>query len=93
MVMLFTQRPGNPFWSTSIHVGDAVVALGDADLVLCPDRDGGYNLVGLRAPEASIFEHPMSTARALEDTAARARYVASVYAAQATAVRPRSSAG
>jgi hypothetical protein len=57
---------------------DAVAALAAADLVLCPDRDGGYNLVGLgaraleRGPSGGLFDHPMSTATVLRDTLARA---------------------
>ena len=57
---------------------DAVVALGAADLVVCPDRDGGYNLVGLgaraleRAASGGLFDHPMSTPTVLRDTLARA---------------------
>ena len=52
---------------------EALAALEDHDLVLCPDRDGGYNLVGLREPAPGLFEHPMSTDRVLEDTLAGAR--------------------
>lgn len=52
----------------------AVRALAErADLVVCPDRDGGYNLVGLRRPAAGVFGHAMSTARVLDDTLARGR--------------------
>jgi len=47
-------------------------ALERSDLVLCPDRDGGYNLVGLRRPAPGLFAHPMSTASVLADTLARA---------------------
>jgi rSAM/selenodomain-associated transferase 1 len=51
----------------------ALEALAGSDLVLCPDRDGGYNLVGLARPAPGLFSHPMSTASVLEDTLARAR--------------------
>jgi glycosyltransferase A (GT-A) superfamily protein (DUF2064 family) len=51
----------------------ALGALAVSDLVLCPDRDGGYNLVGLRKPAPGLFDHPMSTASVLDDTLARAR--------------------
>ena len=57
---------------------DAVVALSDVDLVLCPDRDGGYSLVALgaraleRGPRDGLFDHPMSTPTVLRDTLARA---------------------
>jgi hypothetical protein len=55
-------------------LGEALDSLdGSFDVVLRPDRDGGYNLVGLRRPVPEIFDHPMSTARALEDVLARAR--------------------
>jgi rSAM/selenodomain-associated transferase 1 len=54
-------------------VEQALLALDDHDLVLCPDRDGGYNLVGLRRPAPGLFEHPMSTDRVLDDTLAAAR--------------------
>jgi hypothetical protein len=51
----------------------ALAALAQADLVLCPDRDGGYNLVGLRRPAPGLFAHPMSTASVLDDTLSRAQ--------------------
>jgi hypothetical protein len=51
----------------------ALEALGASDLVLCPDRDGGYNLVGLARPAPGLFAHPMSTASVLADTLAHAR--------------------
>ncbi len=54
-------------------VGEALDELDRADLVLCPDRDGGYNLVGLRRPVPGLFDHPMSTREVLEDTLANAR--------------------
>ncbi len=50
----------------------ALDALERSDLVLCPDRDGGYNLVGLRRAAPGLFSHPMSTASVLGDTLARA---------------------
>lgn len=49
-----------------------LAALEGYDLVLCPDLDGGYNLVGLRTPAPGLFHHPMSTGRVLEDTLANA---------------------
>jgi rSAM/selenodomain-associated transferase 1 len=56
---------------------DAIAAALDAlercDVALRPDLDGGYNLVGLRRATGAIFDHPMSTDRALEDVLARAR--------------------
>ena len=50
----------------------ALHALEDADLVLCPDLDGGYNLVGVRGPAPGLFAHEMSTGQVLRDTLARA---------------------
>ncbi len=54
-------------------LGRALDALLRCDVVLCPDLDGGYNLVGLRRPLAGLFAHEMSTGRVLEDTSRRAR--------------------
>ena len=51
----------------------ALAAVADVDVALSPDPDGGYNLVALRAAVPGLFRHPMSTARVLEDTLARAR--------------------
>jgi rSAM/selenodomain-associated transferase 1 len=50
----------------------ALDALADFDLVVCPDLDGGYSLVGLRRPVPGLFDHPMSTERVLDDTLANA---------------------
>ena len=55
------------------HLSEALEALEAADVVLAPDPDGGYGLVGLRAPVPGLFEHAMSTDRVLEDTCANAR--------------------
>jgi rSAM/selenodomain-associated transferase 1 len=52
---------------------EALAELARTDLVICPDRDGGYNLVGLHRPAPTLFEHPMSTRSVLEDTLANAR--------------------
>jgi len=46
----------------------ALTALRNVELVLCPDRDGGYNLIGLREPEAALFDLPMSSETLLERT-------------------------
>jgi hypothetical protein len=44
------------------------------DLVLGPDRGGGYCLVGLRAPHAELFEGvPMGTGSVFQETIRRAR--------------------
>jgi len=53
-------------------IREALAALTEHDLVLCPDRDGGYGLVGLRHPAPGLFSHAMSTRSVLEDTRARA---------------------
>ena len=53
-------------------VGAALAALDGADLVLRPDRDGGYGLVGAKRPAPGLFNHPMSTATVLADTLANA---------------------
>jgi rSAM/selenodomain-associated transferase 1 len=54
------------------RVAEAFEALDRFDLVLCPDRDGGYNLVGLRSPCDSLFEIEFSTETVLEQTRKRA---------------------
>jgi hypothetical protein len=51
----------------------ALAAFARADLVICPDCDGGYNLVGVARPAAGLFSHAMSTGSVLADTLARAR--------------------
>ena len=51
----------------------ALEALVDCDVVISPDRDGGYSLIGLRKPSPELFDHPMSTGRVLEDTLSNAR--------------------
>jgi uncharacterized protein len=55
-----------------VTLAAALDALSGHDLVICPDRDGGYNLVGLGRPAPGLFSHPMSTASVLADTLARA---------------------
>jgi len=51
-------------------IENALLALERCDLVLCPDRGGGYVLVGLRRPAPGLFDHPMSTTSVLSDTIA-----------------------
>ena len=52
---------------------DALRRLADHDLVLGPCEDGGYYLIGLRAPVAGLFEGVRwSSAHTLTDTLARA---------------------
>jgi hypothetical protein len=55
------------------RIAEAFAALELSDVVLCPDRDGGYNLIGLTVPRDELFELEMSTASVLEQTLARAR--------------------
>lgn len=50
----------------------ALASLDDHDLVVSPDLDGGYGLIGLRAPTPGLFDHPMSTHTVLEETLANA---------------------
>ncbi len=38
------------------RIASAFEALEWRELVLCPDRDGGYNLIGLREPCDALFE-------------------------------------
>lgn len=54
------------------EIGAALRALDSHDLFVRPDRDGGYDLIGLRRPSPGLFDHPMSTASVLEDTLANA---------------------
>jgi glycosyltransferase A (GT-A) superfamily protein (DUF2064 family) len=55
------------------NVGAALAALERADLVLCPDRDGGYSLIGLRAAHDALFDLELSTGGVLADTLRAAR--------------------
>jgi len=50
----------------------AARALESADLVACPDLDGGYSVIGVRRPVPGLFDHPMSHDRVLEQTLAAA---------------------
>jgi hypothetical protein len=53
-------------------IREALDALEVADLVLLPDSDGGYGLVGVCGPNPSLFDHAMSTRSVLADTLANA---------------------
>lgn len=53
-------------------IGSALDALHEVDVVVIPDLDGGYSLVGTRRPAPGLFAHPMSTGRVAEDTLAAA---------------------
>jgi uncharacterized protein len=69
IVLRGTDSPSLP----AARVAEAFEALEHADLVLCPDRDGGYNLVGLRRPEDTLFEVKMSTSNVFEWTVERGK--------------------
>lgn len=64
-------------------VAEALAALDEVDLVLCPDPDGGYNLVGLRGPAPGLFAHPMSTDQVLQHTLAAAERLGLTHRVQA----------
>ena len=52
----------------------SLVMAPDVDVVLGPTEDGGYYLIGLRAPHAALFEHvPWSTSAVLGRTLERAQ--------------------
>jgi len=51
----------------------AFVLLEGTDLVFGPDPDGGYNLIGLRAPCERLFQVEMSRSTVLEQTLGHAR--------------------
>jgi len=55
------------------RIAGCLAGLADHDLVLQPDPDGGYGLVGLRGPHPDLFAHPMSDAGVLAATRANAR--------------------
>lgn len=50
----------------------ALAGLDDHDMVISPDLDGGYGLIGVRGAWSAIFDHPMSTHTVLEETLADA---------------------
>lgn len=55
------------------RVAQAFAALDHSPVVLCPDRDGGYNLIGQSVPHDALFELELSRANVLGATLARAR--------------------
>jgi hypothetical protein len=69
VVLRGTDSPSLPL----ARVEAAFDSLERADLVLGPDLDGGYNLIGLRGSPEELFEIPFSTARVLQETLSRAR--------------------
>jgi uncharacterized protein len=61
---------------TPDQVRGAILALRCADVVLGPATDGGYYLVGLKAPQPQLFtDIPWGTDRVCETTRQRARTV------------------
>ena len=68
MVLRGTDSPTLPL----ARIDEAFAALESADLVLCPDRDGGYNLIGLCKPADPLFDLEMSTGSVLDTTLRRA---------------------
>ena len=68
MVLRGTDSPTLP----RDRIDAAFAALDDHDVVLCPDLDGGYNLIGLCAARDEMFDIPMSTAAVLDETRERA---------------------
>ncbi len=55
------------------RIASAFEALERVELVLCPDRDGGYNLIGLREACDALFAIELSTETVLEQTLACAQ--------------------
>lgn len=56
------------------YLSQAVALLDGHDLVLGPGEDGGYYLVGMKQPQAAIFQDiPWSTSEVLERTLRQAR--------------------
>ncbi len=54
------------------HVDEALARLARADVVFTPAEDGGYCLVGMKAPSPEIFRAiPWGTSRVMEETLAR----------------------
>jgi len=69
IVLRGTDSPTLP----AARVREAFAALERFPLALCPDRDGGYNLIGLREPHDALFALEFSRASVLGATLARAR--------------------
>jgi len=54
---------------TSMIIMEAFAALDSADIVIGPAKDGGYYLIGMKAPHPEIFQNiPWSTDRVFEET-------------------------
>jgi rSAM/selenodomain-associated transferase 1 len=57
---------------TADHLRRAAAALADHDVVLIPAEDGGYVLIGMRAPQPGLFDNMVwSTDTVLAETRAR----------------------
>ena len=69
IVLRGTDSPTLP----AVRVREAFAALEHFPIALCPDRDGGYNLIGLREPHDALFALEFSLASVLGATLARAR--------------------
>jgi len=69
---LLVRGSDSPLLDTRL-IGEALARLRTSDLVLCPDPDGGYSLIGLGKPAPGLLRHPMSTASVLQDTLAGAK--------------------
>ena len=54
------------------RIAEVCAGLDEHDLVVCPDVDGGYSLLGLRRPVDGLFDHAMSHAGVLDATLERA---------------------
>ncbi len=53
----------------STVISEAFAALDHADIVLGPAKDGGYYLIGMKAPHSEIFQNiPWSTPRVYQET-------------------------
>lgn len=55
------------------HVRASLELLEGHDVVLTPDRDGGYGVVAVKAPVPGLFDHAMSRAGLLVETVRGAR--------------------
>ena len=79
IVLRGTDSPTLP----AARVAEAFAALERAELALCPDRDGGYNLIGLRTAHDGLFQLELSHAGVLSPDArqrALARFACGVAA-------------
>lgn len=69
VVLLGTDSPTLP----NVYLRQAFSALSASDAVIGPTEDGGYYLIGLRAPQPELFQGvPWSTGDVLDETLKRA---------------------